>query len=306
MKVAAVILAAGLGKRMESSLPKVLHEVAEKPMISIILETLRDTPVSKSYVITGYGADLVQKEVSEFSVECLFQRAQLGTGHAVSQILDCPDFVDYDYVLILCGDVPLLTATMLTDLIDEVASNQVEGALLGCDINDPYGYGRVVQDENSYVHKVVEEKVATLEEKKISRINSGIYCFKRDALFEALKKLPYRETVQEMFLTDIFEIFYAEKKKVKFVLTKSFESILGVNSKKDLAFVNTLFQKRYKKSLMEQGVCFVDPDSSYVALDVEIGEGVTVEKGAVIHRGSKILPGTVVKAFSNVEKYVTI
>lgn len=305
MNIASIILAAGLGKRMSSDLPKVLHPIAEKPMISLLLDTLERSCLSKHFVITGYKASLVEQEVGERAV-CVLQKEQLGTGHAVAQAESSLLGISYDYVVVLCGDAPLFRAQTIDMLINRARSKDLGGVVLSMDVADPKGYGRIVEDDQGYVRCIVEEKIANDQEKQIGRVNTGAYCFRTDVLFKALKSVSCCPEVNEYFLTDIVEILYNQGRQMQTVVVADPYETMGINSREELVLADRLFQQRYKEELMRQGVTFVAPELSYVALDVDFGDNVTVEPFAVIHRGSHIPAGTTVSSFSNIEESVTI
>ena len=300
--VVSVVLAAGLGQRMLSNKPKVLHTIAEKPMVSLLLDVVEQTQSLRSYVVTGYKHELVEQEVSKRAT-CVWQKEQLGTGNAVSQIVPyLSDDNNCSYVVILCGDVPLLRSNTIDRLIDKTVQENLDGTVLAVDLSNPLGYGRIVEDDDGYVRCIVEEKLASDYEKNISRVNTGAYCFKKSSLLLALQSMICQKNVNEYLLTDVVDILYRRGQKVKHLVLDDPMEAMGINSREDLILADKIFQQRYKQTLIQKGVLFVAPELSYVALDVKFGTDVTVEPFVVIHRGSCIPSGAKVASFSNIFK----
>ena len=205
-KQAIVILAAGLGKRMKSGKAKVLHEILGKPMIMYVVETANRIAGNNVVLVIGNQADKVREMVSE-SAEVIFalQKDQLGTGHAVSCALPyLPD--NTQEVVVLCGDVPLLTFETVMRLIKDHVKAKRDISLLAVEIDNPKGYGRVLFDKNRNVSGIVEEADASAEQKRIKTINTGIYCIKKEFLFDSLQKVKSDNVQGEFYLTDIVKI----------------------------------------------------------------------------------------------------
>jgi UDP-N-acetylglucosamine diphosphorylase/glucosamine-1-phosphate N-acetyltransferase len=240
-----VILAAGLGTRMKSDKAKVLHEIMGKPMILYSVEMARQIVGNNIIVVVGHQADRVQDVVSkEADVFFARQEIQMGTGHAVLCALPLiPD--QAESIIILCGDVPLLTADTLHRLITDHYQFNRDLTLLVVDVERPTGYGRIIFDDDHNLLKIVEEADATDEEKKIKTINTGIYCVKKPFLVNALHKLNSNNAQGELYLTDIIGIGYLEKKSLGVVVSVNPEETIGVNSRDDLSHVEHIVKQRY-------------------------------------------------------------
>lgn len=246
-KLAAVILAAGLGKRMKSpEKPKVMFEIAGRPMIQYVVELALSVNADKIIPIVGHHREQVINLLDNIypgkGIEYAVQEQQNGTGHAVMQTESL--LKDFDgEVLILSGDVPLLKLETLEALIDEHFTNNNDATLLTTVFKNSFGYGRIVRDENNNFLKIVEEKDASEEERKIKEINPAIYILNRKILFDSLKKVTPNNSQKEYYLTDIFQ--FIPKEKVGTVITNDELEVTGVNSIEQLAEMeNTLVSKK--------------------------------------------------------------
>jgi len=245
-KQAIVILAAGLGKRMKSGKAKVLHEILGKPMIMYVVETANRIAGNNVVLVIGNQADKVREMVSE-SAEVIFalQKDQLGTGHAVSCALPyLPD--NTQEVVVLCGDVPLLTFETVMRLIKDHVKAKRDISLLAVEIDNPKGYGRVLFDKNRNVSGIVEEADASAEQKRIKTINTGIYCIKKEFLFDSLQKVKSDNVQGEFYLTDIVKIGYREGKVVGVIIGGDCEETIGVNNRHDLETVENIMRNRLR------------------------------------------------------------
>ena len=245
-KQAVVILAAGLGKRMKSGKAKVLHEILGKPMIMYVVETANRIAGNNVVLVIGNQADKVREMVSE-SAEVIFalQKDQLGTGHAVSCALPyLPDHTQE--VVVLCGDVPLLTFETVMRLIKDHVKAKRDISLLAVEIDNPKGYGRVLFDKNRNVSGIVEEADASAEQKRIKTINTGIYCIKKEFLFDSLQKVKSDNVQGEFYLTDIVKIGYREGKVVGVIIGGDGEETIGVNNRHDLMTVENIMRNRLR------------------------------------------------------------
>jgi UDP-N-acetylglucosamine diphosphorylase/glucosamine-1-phosphate N-acetyltransferase len=229
----AVILAAGKGTRMKSDLPKVLHEIKGKPLLSYVLDTAKAAGAEKIIVIIGHQAQSVRECFAD--CECIFvkQEPQLGTGHAVLQAKK--ELNDYNgLTVILCGDVPLLKPETVDNLIKEHVKTDSCLTVLTTIVPDAHGYGRIVKNKKGDIEKIVEQLDATEEEKKISEINTGIYCVNTPFLLSALEKIENKNNKQEYYLTDIVEIARRERRKAHACLTKDYIEVMGINTPDEL------------------------------------------------------------------------
>ncbi len=238
--VAIIILAAGKGTRMKSETAKVLHQIAGRPMIMYVVDSAVRVAGSEVIIVVGTQADQVRSLVSaEADVRFAHQEQQLGTGHAVFSAL--PYLSDsVEHVVILCGDAPLIKASTLTMLIETHLSERYAVTVLGARLDNPYGYGRLVENENGDLLRIVEEADASAFEKKIKMVNTGIYCVNRQLLSALLGKLSTNNAQNEMYLTDIVGLAVAENHRIGMIPCSDSTEILGVNTQEDLVNVEAL------------------------------------------------------------------
>jgi UDP-N-acetylglucosamine diphosphorylase/glucosamine-1-phosphate N-acetyltransferase len=242
--VAVVILAAGMGTRMKSTKAKVLHEVMGKPMILYVVETAQKVAGNNVILVIGNQADRVRRIVSEkATVRYAYQDQQLGTGHAVSCALSfIPD--DCGEVVILCGDVPLLTADTVINLVDDHIKSKRDVSLLAVEKDNPKGYGRVLYDNKGHVSKIVEEADADDEQKLVNMINTGIYCVKKEFLIQTVGKIKSNNAQGEFYLTDIVEMGNAGNKPVGALIGNDDKEFFGINSQKELKEAEKIMESR--------------------------------------------------------------
>ena len=270
--LAVIILAAGMGKRMRSGLVKVLHPLLGRPMLSYPLElTLEHLQPEKTVVVVGHQAKQIQDTFSDPRITFVRQEDQLGTGHAVS--MTEPVFKDFKgCILILCGDIPLITAQTLTELASLHRGKKATLTLLTAHREDPMGYGRVVHGTHGKVCKVVEEKDATNKERKIKEVNTGIYCVQAPFLFQALATVRSDNAQGEYYLPDIFEVAHHKKKRVNAFSAPDPAEIMGINTRAELAQAEEILAERVRQHWMAEGVTIQDPSSVYIEPSVRIGK----------------------------------
>lgn len=269
MEFTAVILAAGKGVRMRSELPKVAHPVAGKPMILHVVQTVRAAGVSKIVVVVGHGRQVVQDILAGQDVDFAVQEQQLGTGHALIQ---AEGFIDLDHhLLVLAGDTPLLRATTLSALMDLHREKEDSATILSSIMTDPYGYGRVLRGSGGEFVRIVEEKDAVENEKKVQEINSGIYCLNSREAFQALGVIGTNNAQGEYYLTDVLSILKSRDQSVGIFLNPCEQDILGVNDRSQLSVVDKIMRTRINEKLMHQGVAIMDPSTTFIDADVEVG-----------------------------------
>jgi UDP-N-acetylglucosamine pyrophosphorylase len=242
MALATLILAAGLGKRMNSDLPKVLHKVNGKPMVEYSIELSHRLHSDRTILIVGYKKELVVDATKSFDVEFVIQEPQNGTGHAVMVCDEALIGFDGD-VLVLYGDVPLLKDETMSQMIEMHRATEAVGTVLTARLDNPFNYGRIIRDDKGLVTRIVEEKDATEEERKVNEINSGIYVFRKRDLFDALEKINPSSVTGELYLTDVFEVFADEGKKVCAFVADNPNEILGVNNPDQLKAVEEVLVK---------------------------------------------------------------
>ncbi len=314
MSLSIIILAAGQGSRMYSKLPKVLHQLAGKSLLEHVYHTASMLEARGIHVIHGYGGDQVMEELSHLDVDWVEQAEQLGTGHAVKQAL--PNIPDQDLVLILYGDVPLITSETLTDLI--AAAGESSFSLLTCFVDDPRGYGRIMHDDNGNVSGIVEDKDASNEEKQIQEVNAGMMVANSKAIKQWVEKLESNNAQSEYYLTDVIEMAVKDGVKVNSVQPYSEVETRGINNLAQLSELERYYQLVQAHQLMEQGITIMDPcrfdlrgdleiDSDcYIDINVilegrlEIGRGVRIGancviKNSVIDDDVEILPNSIIE-----------
>jgi UDP-N-acetylglucosamine diphosphorylase/glucosamine-1-phosphate N-acetyltransferase len=242
-----IILAAGLGTRMKSRKAKVLHELSGRPMILYVVETASEVVNDNVVLVVGHQAEKVRQIVSErYRVTYALQEKQLGTGHAVLTAMQYLPTFTRD-VVILYGDVPLLMPQTIRKLLVDHRTSNRDITLLGVELDNPTGYGRLLLDKNRDPRKIVEESDATPEQKQIKTINTGIYCVKKNVLSETLQKTNTRNAQGERYLTDIIEIGNKTGMDVGAVFTDTVEEIIGVNTPSELKTAEKIMRKRLSK-----------------------------------------------------------
>lgn len=286
--VTALVLAAGKGKRMKSQLPKVLHPVAGRPMIDYVLEAVAEARPEQSVVVVGHGGEEVAGAVSP-KCQVVYQKEQLGTGHAVMMAREF--LAPADMVLVVCGDTPLLKGETLSSLLRQHRGSGSAATLLTARIDDPRGYGRVLRDSQGRVIRIVEEKDATEEERKIKEINTGVYCFSGPELSRALDELSPANAQGEFYLTDVVEILSRGKGEITSMMLDKVEEIMGVNDRLQLSQVESIIRQRINQSLMLEGVTMVDPASTYIDSSVTIEGDTVILPQTYIHGNTVIASG---------------
>nr|WP_305768955.1 bifunctional UDP-N-acetylglucosamine diphosphorylase/glucosamine-1-phosphate N-acetyltransferase GlmU [Candidatus Epulopiscium viviparus] len=284
MNIKAVILAAGKGTRMKSNKAKVLHKVFDKAIVEYPIKAAKDLGAEVCLVV-GYMEDEVRTEIGD-SVEYRVQTEQLGTGHAVMQ---AKDFItDCDLVLILYGDTPLVTVETLKNLVDYHLKHNSLGTVLSTRVSNPFGYGRIVRNGFNEFEKIVEEKDADKNQKRITEINGGMYAFNAAKLVHALDKLTNNNAQNEYYFTDVLDIISSEDGKIDAYMIQDEREILGVNSKVQLAQATAIMKERINIQHMENGVIIEDPQNTYIEPDVEIGIDTVIEPCCIIKSHTKI------------------
>lgn len=315
--VAAIILAAGQGKRMKSEMPKVIHPVASVPMIFYPIEVAKSIGIKKIIVVVGHKGDLVKNAVKEKGILFVNQESQLGTGHAVM----CAESALKDFkgdVLILSGDVPLIAKETLTSLIKMHRRTKGVLSLITTIIDNPSGYGRILRDKNNSIVKIVEHKDASEKQRGIKEVNTGIYCILSDFLFSNLKKVKNKNRQGEYYLPDLIEMAVNQGKKASGILHINPEEVMGINNRIELAEANEEMRERINNEIMLSGVTLIDPETAYIHKTVKIGmdtvicpgvflEGSTqIGKDCIIEHGCKIVNSSIgdnsrIKNFSVIE-----
>ncbi|MDB9474925.1 bifunctional UDP-N-acetylglucosamine diphosphorylase/glucosamine-1-phosphate N-acetyltransferase GlmU [Dolichospermum circinale] len=305
--VVVAILAAGKGTRMKSNLPKVLHSLGGKSLVERVIESAEPLSPSRKLVIVGYQSQEVKTAIDSIhGVEFVEQTVQLGTGHAIQQLL--PYLQDYTGdLLILNGDVPLLRTETLKALLQTHQENHNSCTILTAQLANPQGYGRVFRDSAGVVQKIIEDKDCTPNQRENNRVNAGIYCFRWPDLANILPHLQANNAQKEYYLTDAV----TQVGKVMAVDVQDYQEILGINDRLQLAAANDIFQRRIHAKWLLAGVTLIDPASITIDETVELQPDVIIEPQThlrgktVIKSGSRIGPGSLIEN-SNLGENVTV
>jgi len=276
MALDVIVLAAGLGKRMRSDLPKVLHPLAGRPLLAHVIDTARTLAPRKIFVVHGHGADRVRAAFPDSGVDWVLQAEQLGTGHAVLQAL--PQVSPDADVLILYGDVPLARPATLKRLLEGARGGV---AVLVAELADPSGYGRIVRDGAQRVARIVEQKDATAGELAIREVNAGFFCLSARRLVPWLSKISNDNAQKEYYLTDLVALAVADAVPVVAVKVEDQWEVAGVNSTHELAALERVVQAREARRLLDAGVTLADPARIDVRGALECGRDVSIDVNCV-------------------------
>jgi bifunctional UDP-N-acetylglucosamine pyrophosphorylase/glucosamine-1-phosphate N-acetyltransferase len=294
---AVIIMAAGKGKRMKSNLPKVLHNLAGKPILNYVLDTVSQLEVKRKILIVGYKSDKIRELIGD-KIEYVEQKEQLGTAHAVLQTKKLLSDFKGD-VLILSGDVPFLTIKTLKKLLKYHQINNFSCTLLSTVLKNPKGYGRIIRDKKGEIKGIIEEVDLSADRKKITEINSGIYCFNKDKLFRALEQITPNNKQGEYYLTDTVEILLKEGSTVGNIIVKDYSEILGINSRLDLADASRKVYQKTLQDLMLHGVTIIDPNTTFIERGVEIGQDTIIYPFTIIEKDTKIESSSLIGPYSH-------
>jgi len=281
-----VILAAGQGTRMKSSLPKVLHQIAGLPVIEHVLRTAESVSPATITVVVGHRADVVRARLADRGVQFALQEPQLGTAHALRQAE--PALAGKTGTLVLLsGDAPLFSPASLRHLIDTHCGANAAATVVTATAERPYGYGRIVRTEGR-IARIVEERDASPTERQIQEINSGIYAFDLAPLFEALRSIASQNAQGEYYLPDLVGIYRRRKLPVETLLVDNAQEILGINSRTELAEMSSLLRQKKNAEVMAAGVTLIDPATTYIDADVEIGADTVIHPGVILEGQTRI------------------
>lgn len=281
----AVILAAGKGTRMKSKYPKVIHKVCGKEMLNHVIDNSKYSGVDEVIAVLGHKSELVQAVINE-DVKTVLQTEQLGTAHAVKMASDYLN--KEDTIIVLCGDTPLVETKTIKALFEYHEKNDCMASVLSALANDPKGYGRIIRDDKDELLKIVEQKDASEQERRVKEVNSGIYCFNGEFLISALKEVKNENAQGEYYLPDTLEIIKNKGGKVGVYSGSTIDELMGVNSRVQLSNAEKFMKKRINEKHMDNGVTIIDPENTYIEADVEIGMDTIVLPGCIIQKGSKI------------------
>ena len=292
MKTVAILLAARQGTRMKSDLPKVLHPLCGQPMLWYTLEAVRQASTETPVVVIGHGAGQVQAFVGG-QARCVVQEPQLGTAHAA---LHAEPLLrgQADLVLVAYADMPLLRAETFRQLVETQKRNPGPLTLLSVVAPDPRGFGRILRDEAGAVQAIVEEYVATPEQKQIRELNAGAYCVRADWLWDALHRIRRNPQKGEYYLTDIVELAAADGLPVQAVVHDSLIETIGINTRVHLAEAETALRRRINEMHMLNGVSMPDPASTYIESGVSIAPDATILPNTHLQGRTSVGPGSAI------------
>ncbi len=299
-----VIMAAGKGTRMVSNRAKVLHNICGVPMLRLIYQAAASLAPGTIFVVIGQDADRVRNTLQGLPAVFVLQEEQLGTGHALL-VARAEIEKKHGNLLVLSGDTPRLKPDTLRNLISHHSLTGASATLLTAIAENPFGYGRVVRNSVGSVRAIVEEKDASTDQRAIREINAGFYCFQIPPLLEALAQISNRNAQREYYLTDLVDVQTRKGLRVEALLHPDFAELRGINTRNELAEVTEALRTQKNQELMAAGVTMMDPNRTYIDLDVKLQKdvtlypGVTLEgitsigEGCVIHSGSRIVDSVI-------------
>jgi bifunctional UDP-N-acetylglucosamine pyrophosphorylase/glucosamine-1-phosphate N-acetyltransferase len=298
-----LILAAGFGTRMRSNLAKVLHRLDGRPMVNHVCRAAATLAPRKVYVVIGHQGEDVKKavleELDEEHAEFVWQKEQLGTGDAVNAAREFLAGAD-STLIVLSGDVPMIRKETLIGLIQQHKNHRGKGAactILTVKLDDPTGYGRIIRDEEGFFDKIVEQKDASEEEKKINEINSGIYCFDAKKLFDALSKVQNNNAQGEYYLTDVPALLRDAGEYVSIHQHGDAREVSGINNRVELADLERLLCRRtIKRMMLDYGVTFIDPKNTYISEQASIGRDTIIYPNVFIEGDTRIGDGCTIRS----------
>ncbi len=290
--VYAIVLAAGQGTRMKSNLYKVLHPVCGKPMVEHVIDNIKNLGADRIVTIVGHGAEKVEETLGSSS-EYALQTEQLGTAHAVQQADSLLENLE-GTTIVVCGDTPLIRSTTMERLIKHHEQIGAKATILTAFADDPTGYGRIIRGKKGEVLRNVEHKDASEEERAVTEINTGTYCFDNQALFEALKQVKNNNAQGEYYLPDVLSILREEGALVSAYATEDFSETLGINDRVVLSEAERVMRLRIAEEHMRNGVTIISPDNTYISADAEIGRDTVLQPGTMIEGKTMIGSGCVI------------
>lgn len=295
----AIVLGAGKGTRMKSKINKVMHKVVDKPIIGHIVDNLEKCGVTEINVVVGFQKEQIMDYLKD-RVTYTHQDEQLGTAHALDQVTTLRE--KDGKTLIMVGDCPLVQPSTIQQLFD--ASDEADCVLLSAQMSDPSGYGRVIRDNQGLVKAIIEAREATDEQRAINEINTGIYVFDNQLLFKYLSEVTNENSSGEYYLTDLIHIFNKNDLRIKAIRVKDNKEVMGINNRIQLSHANAWYQHRINQHWMNEGVTLLDPTSTYISLDTEIEQDVTIYPNVNIKGKSFIKEGATIYPNSWIENSV--
>lgn len=294
----AIILAAGKGVRMRSQMPKVVHRVAGRPMIWYVVNAVRKAGINNVTLVVGHGRAMVEEALQGENLHFVVQEQQLGTGHALMQAQNGID--PGQTLIVLAGDTPLLEAATVRKLLDYHQQQGAEATVLSAFLEEPYGYGRIIRDAAGGVERIVEEKDASPEEKKITEINTGMYCFQTQSVFKALTAINTANAQGEYYLTDVLPRLKQGGHKVAVMAIEETDQIHGINDRIQLARAESIIRRKQNQALMQGGVTIMAPDTTFIDSSVEIGMDTIIYPFTIIEGQTRIGQNCIIGPHSHI------
>lgn len=285
---AAIILAAGKSTRMKSRLPKVMHDICGRPMLTHVILACRKAGIQRFTLVVGFAKDLITRTYAhEPDLQLVEQAEQKGTGHAVSVCEDALRGFEGD-VVVLAGDMPMIQEQTLRDLVESHRACGAAASLATTTLDDPTGYGRILRDAAGGFERIVEHRDCSADQLEIREVNPSYYCFDAPALFEALHCVRPDNTKGEYYITDVFEILRKAGKTVQAVTRVPADDAVGINSRADLADVARRMQQRIQTDWMNHGVTLVDPSTTWIDSRAQIGPETEIKSFSYIEGNARI------------------
>ena len=309
-RIAIAIMAAGKGTRLKSKHPKVLHEIGGKPILAHVIATAQKVvPAKDIFVIIGHEAERVREAVADTGVNFVMQAEQRGTGHALMAAREAlsgnADGNGYGQVIVLSGDAPLITAETIRTLSDFHASQKATMTLLSADLDNPFGYGRVIRKgKGAEVQAIVEEKSASAQQKKIREINSGFYAFDVPALYEQIGQLSTANPHGEYYLTDMAGVFHRARKKVVAIKTDDAGEVLGSNTRAEMMMLDARLRLAKCRELLDAGVTVFYPHTCVIDSNVVVGADTVIEPFVQLLGQTKIGADCRIRSYSIIENSI--
>jgi len=291
LKLSSLILAAGQGTRMKSSYPKVLHQLLDRPMLSYVADAAKRAGSEQIAIVVGFKGEQVISALGD-EYHYLWQREQLGTGHAVMMAQELLEQFEGD-LLILYGDTPLIREETLRRLVALKREKAAAAAILTTKLENPTGYGRMLRNEAGDIVGIIEDKDANIEQKLITEVNTGVYCFEIKTLLEALKTLSPKNAQGEYYLTDVFQVMAERGLRVVGLITEAAAEVMGPNDRIQLANTEQLLRATINEKWMRLGVTFQDPNFTYIGAEVELAADVTILPGTFLLGKTKVGAGCI-------------
>jgi len=304
MALKAIILAAGKGTRMKSTILKVMHHVAGKPVLNHVLDTVLELGVDEIFIVIGHQSDLVQHAILHPKVKFVLQHEQLGTGHAVLQVAPFIEATPDDTVIVLAGDCPLIEKDTLLDMLAIHKESNASGTVLTAKMDRPGTYGRIIRGQMGTIIGIKEAKDCNAEELEIEEINTGVYSFEVSQLFKSLQNVDTNNQQNEYYLTDVIHLLKKYGEPVAAFCTQDPDQVVGINTREDLAKINQIIYRRNNLHFMAEGVTILDPNSTFIDSTVQIGHDTIISPFTIIRGATVIGENCTIGPYSFIENAI--